>query len=93
MIELLVVCLFGLLIGAGVGAVSSVNVANSLLENEISNATEDMENINQNFGGGMENDKGGSHGKNNDMKINGVVNIEQVDSIEVFWRREANEKE
>lgn len=82
MIELLVVCLFGLLIGAGVGAVSSVNVANSLLENEISNATEDMENINQNFGGGMENDKGGSHGKNNDMKINGVVNIEQVDSIE-----------
>lgn len=90
MIELLIVALFGLLIGAGIGAVSSVNVANSLLENEISNATSDYENINQNFGGGMskpdrnseevqnkENDRGGQ----DKMNINGIVNIEQVDDI------------
>lgn len=90
MIELLVVCVFGLLIGAGIGAVTSVDVANSLLENEINNATADYENINQNFGGGMGNvptkpdgDNGeASRGNRAEMKINGLVNIEQVDSME-----------
>ena len=96
MIELLIVCIFGLLIGAGVGAVSSVEVANSLLENEISNATEDYESINQNFGGGMGSAPGeatnepsgdsgsgsNSRGNKGDMNFNGVVNIEQVDSME-----------
>lgn len=94
MIELLIVCIFGLLIGAGVGAISSVEVANSLLENEINNATEDYESINQNFGGGMgerpedmpdalsdEKSKGGRGGRG-EMNFNGVVNIEQVDSME-----------
>lgn len=90
MIELLIVCIFGLLVGAGVGAVSSVEVANNLLENEISNATEDYESINKNFGGSMENipgksdDKvvGENHGNKDEMKINGLVNIEQVDSMD-----------
>lgn len=89
MIELLVVCLFGLLIGAGIGAVSSVDVANSLLENEISNASEEYENINKNFGGGMgerpsdmpDAPNGDNPGKGN-MNLNGVVNIEQVDNME-----------
>ena len=93
MIELLIVCIFGLLIGAGVGAVSSVEVANSLLENEISNATEDYESINQNFGGGMVSAPSMPEGESSDknqggrsdmreMNFNGVVNIEQVDSME-----------
>ncbi|MBE6146050.1 MAG: ABC transporter permease [Firmicutes bacterium] len=87
MIELLIVCVFGLLIGAGIGAVSSVSVANSLLANEIENASTDMEGINQNFGGGMNrpsdvpDDKGDRVNRNNN-NFNGVVTIEQVDSME-----------
>ena len=78
MFELLVVCVFGLLIGAGIGALSSVKVANSLLENEIANATTDIEGIRENFGG-MGN---GERPQGKDFKFNGVVNIEQVDSME-----------
>ena len=84
MCELLVVCVFGLLIGAGVGAMCSVSVANNLLENEIENASSDMENINKNFGGGMSFPGGGMQrpGKPEDMNFNGIVNINQVDSID-----------
>ena len=79
MFELLVVCIFGLLIGAGIGALCSVKVANSLLENEIKNASTDMEGIRENFGGmGML--PGG--GRPGDFNFNGIVNIEQVDSME-----------
>ena len=86
----MVVCVFGLLIGASVGALSSVEVANNLLENEINNASEDYESINQNFGGGMSErpsdvpdvpngkDNRGGRGKSN---FNGVVTIEQVDTM------------
>lgn len=79
MFELLFVCIIGLLIGAGVGAMSSVSVANRLLENEISNASADMEDINKNFGGSM---NGSRPDKPNNMKFNGIVNIEQVDTME-----------
>ena len=87
MIELLTICVFGLLIGAGVGAVSSVSVANSLLANEIENASTDMEDINKNFGGGMgerPDSSGNQDGRGNreNMNFNGIVNIEQVDSME-----------
>ena len=50
MTELLVVTLFGLLVGAGVGSTCSVKIANSLLANEIANANEEQENISKNFG-------------------------------------------
>ncbi len=88
MIELLVVCIFGLLIGAGIGALSSVEVANSLLENEITNATEDYQDKMGNFGGngGTPPDMPQGDGKENrpdrNMNFNGVVNIEQIDSME-----------
>ncbi len=89
MIELLVVCVFGLLMGASVGALTSVDVANSLLENEINNATSDYEDINNNFGGAMNKPEGVPERPNGErmndrgnMNINGLVNIEQVDSIE-----------
>ena len=50
MFELLVVCLFALLIGAGIGSYASVPVANNLLKNEIETANSKYENINNNFG-------------------------------------------
>ena len=87
MFELLVVCIFGLLVGAGIGAVTSVNVANNLLANEIKNASDDMENINQNFGRGIGNKPNAPSDNHNferkdKMNFNGIVKIEQVDSIE-----------
>ena len=91
MFELLVVAMVGLLLGASIGAVSSVSIANSLLESEINNAASDFENINQNFGGSMSNrpSEGGPVGdkqmqnRNNNpsTRMNGIVNIEQVSDI------------
>ena len=52
MMELLVVAVVSLLIGAGVGAVLSVPVSNKLLANEISNASSKYDNIGKNFGFG-----------------------------------------
>ena len=52
MFELLVVCIFALLLGAGIGSFTSVPIANSLLANEIENANSKYENINNNFGRG-----------------------------------------
>ncbi|MCR4581865.1 MAG: ABC transporter permease [Bacilli bacterium] len=50
MLELLIVCLVSLGIGAGVGAYASVPVANNLLASEIKNNTEENDNIKGNFG-------------------------------------------
>ena len=52
MFELLVVCIFALLLGAGIGSFTSVPIANSLLANEIENANSKYDNINNNFGRG-----------------------------------------
>ena len=82
MFELLVVCIFGLLVGAGIGALSSVSVANSLLANEISNASTDMDDISKNFGGMTPMGGQMPQGMPTQMNFNGVVNIEQVDSME-----------
>ena len=78
MIELLIVCLFGLCLGAGVGAACSVNVANNLLKNEISTAESKYEDIGNNFG-----TPGGGDFKNfkPDDKSFGVAEVNQVDTI------------
>lgn len=77
MVELLVVAIFGLLIGTGVGSFTSVNVANHLLETEISNAASETKNIDKNFGG-----------KGNLMvgtpQSIGITHIEQVDNIDAI---------
>ena len=52
MFELLIVALFSLMIGAGIGACLSVPVSNKLLANEISNASSKYEDIGRNFGRG-----------------------------------------
>ena len=73
MTELLVVTIFGLLVGAGIGATCSVKVANNLLQTEINNATSDQENIKQNFGNPDD-----SNQKNHNFDfntMNGTINI------------------
>ena len=88
MVELLVVCICGLLIGASLGGLSSVSVANRLLENEISNASQDMDDISKNFGGmgmppGTETEGSSEEFERpTGMNFNGIVSIEQVDSME-----------
>ena len=72
--ELLIVAIISLLIGASIGAVSSVPISNSLLKNEINNASTEQNNINKNFGGHME---------NKDMKnMNGIAKVEEFTSID-----------
>ena len=73
-LELLIVTLVSLSIGATFGAVISVPVSNQLLQNEINSSKEQVQDINKNFG----------HGEKynfNFQKINGVFNIEAYDSI------------
>ncbi len=70
--ELLVVAFIGLILGAVIGATSSVKVANKLLENEINSATESSEKINNNFG---------SRNNNFTFNMNGVAKVKQVDNI------------
>ena len=55
------------------GALLSVPVSNSLLEQEITSATEKTNNINQNFGGGE---------KNKMDHFNGVATVQAFDSID-----------
>lgn len=79
--ELLIVSFVALLIGAGIGAASSVSISNYLLENEISNSKEQRESINQNFGrGGQENMSSGI--KEDFEKISGVADVQAFDSID-----------
>lgn len=79
MTELLVVTIFGLLVGAGIGATCSVKVANNLLQTEINNATSDQENIKQNFGNPNDDNQKNHHFDFNAM--NGTINIETVEDI------------
>lgn len=72
--ELLIVSLVALIIGAGLGAMSSVAISNHLLENEISSANQQKEEVNQNFGGKM--------GDNGINKVSGITNVQAFDSID-----------
>ncbi len=71
--ELFIVSFIALLLGGGLGAMSSVPVSNQLLKNEIESSQKQMENVNQNFGGKM----------NRGMeKINGIATVQAFDSID-----------
>ncbi len=75
--ELVIVSVVALMLGAGIGAISSKGVSNSLLANEINNSQEQAEEINKNFGG-MPNRggaRGGMHGK-------GMPVVEAYNSID-----------
>ena len=71
-LELLIVALASLLLGAGIGSFASVPVSNKLLENEIVASKSENNNIRENFG---------KNDKFNDRKFNGVANVEAFDSI------------
>ncbi len=83
--ELLAVSIVGLMIGALCGSFVSVDLANNLLQNEINNASEKMNNINMNFGG-FRPRPGSTRGDDFNFvggnKINGIISLNQVDSIE-----------
>lgn len=85
-IELLIVSLVGFIIGAGVGSLCSVNIANKLLESEITNATEEQNNIMENFGhGNKEMNNNNMPSINNGIaKINQITNIEAVVNFKVL---------
>lgn len=72
--ELLIVLFAAMLIGAGIGAASSVSVSNHLLENEIANNNTQIESINKNFGGNIEGKYMG--------RINGTRVVQAYDSID-----------
>mgnify|MGYP002626534144 CR=1 FL=1 len=57
MIELLIVCIISLMLGAGIGSFASVPVSNKLLANEIENANSKYEDISSNFGRGPREEK------------------------------------
>lgn len=57
--EIFVVTLISVIIGASIGAVSSVPVTNALLENQVASQNSQTEQVEQNFGrGGMKSDSG-----------------------------------
>lgn len=71
-LELLIVALASLLLGAGIGSFVSVPISNKLLENEIATSKNKNNNIRENFG---------KNDKFNDKKFNVVANVEAFDSI------------
>lgn len=71
-LELLIVALASLLLGAWIGSFVSVPFSNKLLENEIATSKNENNNIRENFG---------KNDKFNDKKFNGVANVEAFDSI------------
>lgn len=75
-LELLIISLFGLMVGAGAGALISVPTANRLLAKEITTAQEESKNIEDNFGG-----MGNGQGRINRILNSGVSNIEYVSKI------------
>ena len=81
--ELLIVAIVSLIIGAGIGSICSVPVANNLLANEISNSSSKYDDIGKNFGFGdtHNNDSNRPNMKNFDF---GVANVNQVDSIDAI---------
>lgn len=71
--ELLIVAVISLIIGAGIGAFVSIPISNSLLEQEITSASEKTTDINKNFGG---------EDKQKFEHISGVATVQAFDSID-----------
>jgi putative ABC transport system permease protein len=68
--EIFIVTLIAVIIGAGIGAVSSVPVTNALLENQVSSQTTQAEQVEENFGrGDMNNDSNQKPDDNDNGKM------------------------
>ena len=70
-LELLIVAVVSLGIGAGIGTATSVPVANHLLSQEINSSKNELNHINKNFGNNREEFK----------HMNGITNIKKIDKI------------
>ena len=81
-LELVLVSIVALMLGAGIGAISSKEVSNSLLANEINSSNERTEETLKNFGG--ENKNGGMPNLNDrgEMRGKGMPVVEAYDSID-----------
>ena len=75
MLELLLVSIAGLIIGAGIGSATSVNVANNLLASEIATENTQYEDVSKNFG------KDNIERKDNNFGIAKVDKIESIDAV------------
>ena len=80
--ELLMVGFVALMVGAGIGAVMSKNVSNSLLASEINNSKESSEKIKGNFGGPGGFNPMESGGPMKDFTEKGKPKVEAYESID-----------
>ena len=80
--ELVIVSVVALTLGACIGALSSKDVSNSLLESEIKNTTERTEEIGKNFGGTNMNGGMPDRGSKGEMRGKGMPVVEAYDSID-----------
>lgn len=83
--ELTMVSLVALLIGAGIGAVSSQGISNALLANEINNSSERVAEVGKNFGkedmGGNMPERGGERGVMHGMGMPVVQAYDSIDAV------------
>ena len=87
--ELLIVGFVALIIGAGIGAVTSKSVSNSLLASEINSSKESSERVKGNFGGPggfnpMEGGPGRSFGEKGKPKVEAYESFDAVVNINVL---------
>lgn len=82
--ELFIVSIVFLVIGAGIGAMVSVPISNSLLKSEISSSKENTNKISENFGFKDDRQVGDRQvpSKPRNDKFNGVVEVQAFDSID-----------
>ncbi len=80
--ELVIVSIVALILGAGIGAVSSKGVSNSLLANEINSSNERTEEIGKNFGGANMNGGMPDRGNRGEMRGKGMPVVQAYDSID-----------
>ena len=81
-IEIAIVSLIGLMIGAGIGACASKSVGNYLLESEISQMQTSNDKQMENFGDFGGDQGGGPGGDPMEFNFNKGVQINQIDSID-----------
>ena len=80
--ELAIVSVVALILGAGIGAVSSKGVSNSLLANEINSSNAKAEEIGKNFGGANMNGGMPTRGNKGEMRGKGMPVVQAYDSID-----------
>jgi len=80
-LELVIISFLGLILGAGIGAISSKPISNHLLSNEIKESEKNTQNMKENFGGQDENKRPNMN--NLDFnKMGGVAKVEAFESID-----------